>query len=193
MKSAFLKKYLSAPFKAAICLIAIALSANSFAQEKRDNPLGLFKSLIGEWSIEDYSLTKEGKWQSAGGADWNFYSVLNGAAIQDDWIAPALDKPAPESGRQFGTNIRIYNPKTQEWEMAWMANTGKKVDTFKAKEFKDKIVMHGDYQGNPTRITFFNISKNQFSWTMEVDASRQKNSPKWNTVYKIEGTRKVKK
>ncbi|MCW8876538.1 MAG: hypothetical protein OQJ89_01680 [Kangiellaceae bacterium] len=167
--------------------------ANAYAD--KSNPLGSFKSLIGEWSIKDFSLSKEGKWQPAGGADWNFYPILNGAAIQDDWISPAMDKPAPKSGRQLGTNIRIFNQKTNEWQMAWIANTGQKVETFKAIELDGKIVMLGKYQGNDTRITFFDITESTFSWTMEVSSksgSDEKVQPSWKVVYKIEASKKRK-
>ena len=173
--------------------------------------LGLFQPLIGNWSIEDYQLDKQGKWQPAGGADWNFYSILDGSAVQDDWIAPSLSKPAPSAGRQYGTNIRILNKDTKEWQMAWMSNTGKKVENFTAKEVDGKIVMRGLYQGSETRITFFDISDSQFSWIMEVaknnDTNRDKSSSdkkqlnknasdknvlgQWKTIYKIKGTKVV--
>jgi hypothetical protein len=164
------------------------------AQEKQvtqsvTNP---FAKLVGEWSIRDYTLTKTGEWQELNGADWNFYWILDGAAIQDDWIAPSLSKPAPEAGRQLGTNIRIFNPKTSEWEMAWISNGGKKLENFSAKNVDDTVVMSGDYQGVPTRITFYDIRKAQFSWKMErpkKDAKGEYTSD-WRTIYKIEGTRK---
>ena len=137
-----------------------------------------------------FSLDAKGEWQPAGGADWNFYPVLNGTAIQDDWISPSLSKPAPEQGRQYGTNIRIYNQQEKQWHMAWMANTGQKVETFTAVEEEGKIIMRGNYQGRNTRITFFDISKTNFFWTMEWEIKSEENKETtWQTVYKIEGTR----
>ena len=157
---------------------------------EENKPLGLFGELVGNWRISDYSLDTKGEWQPAGGADWNFYTVLNGTAIQDDWISPSLSEPAPEQGRQYGTNIRIFNQQEKTWHMAWMANTGKKVETFKAIEKEGKIIMRGNYQGRNTRITFFNITNSNFSWTMEWEIkSEGQEESTWKTVYKIEGTR----
>jgi len=146
-----------------------------------------FGRLVGNWAISDSGLDKEGNWISGPGADWNFYWILNGTAIQDDWISPPLDKTEPEKGRQFGTNIRIYNPKLKQWEMAWASNNGAKVDTFKAKAEGESVVMKGFYAGAETKITFFNISKNHFSWKME---QQDKDTKAWKEVYRIEGERK---
>ncbi len=145
-----------------------------------------FGRLVGNWNIRDYSLSTDGSWQEQNGANWNFYWILGGSAIQDDWISPALDKPAPEKGRQYGTNIRIYNPKLKQWEMAWASNTGAKIDTFTAAAEKDNMVMQGVFNGKDTRITFHDISKNHFSWKMErVDAK----TSRWRSIYRIEAER----
>ncbi|TQV73648.1 hypothetical protein FLL45_12300 [Aliikangiella marina] len=157
---------------------------------KNTQALGLFSGLIGQWSIDDYSLNAKGEWQPAGGADWHFYPILNGTAIQDDWISPSMSKPAPAQGRQFGTNIRIYNQKEKRWHMAWIANTGQKVESFKAIEQDGKIIMLGHYQGANTRITFFDINQNSFSWMMEREThANTKDKKIWQTIYKIQGTR----
>ena len=158
------------------------------SKAETSSPLGLFEPLLGNWRIKDFQLDKNGKWQPAGGADWNFYSILNGAAIQDDWIAPSLTQPEPKRGRQFGTNIRIYNPDKKQWQMAWIANTGKKVETFKAVEKEGQIIMDGNYNGTNTRITFYDISSKNFSWKMEQENKGEKGTT-WKVVYKIEGTK----
>ena len=78
--------------------------------------------------------------------------------------------------------------------MAWIANTGQKVETFKAIEIDNKIVMLGKYQGKDTRITFFDITKKNFSWTMEVSSVSKTDEKResWKVIYKIQGTRKPK-
>ena len=106
-----------------------------------------FGRLVGKWKIRDFAPGADGSWNELGGADWNFYWILGGAAIQDDWISPGMDSPAPVAGRQFGTNIRIYNPKLERWEMAWASNTGAKVDTFLATHEDGSLVMKGLYNG----------------------------------------------
>ncbi len=145
-----------------------------------------FGRLVGEWKITDWSVDAKGKRQDGPGANWNFYWILGGTAIQDDWISPGYDKPAPEKGRQFGTNIRIYNPKTKQWEMAWMSNSGAKLDTFKATGSEKDMVMRGFYNGAETKITFYDIGANRFSWKMEKQAQA---TAKWTLVYRIEARR----
>ena len=145
-----------------------------------------YGQLVGNWKVRQYGLDNKGEWKEGGSADWNFYWILGGAAIQDDWIAPSLKDPAPESGRQLGTNIRIYNPKLKQWEMAWASNTGAKVDTFTAVEKDGSIVMRGIYTGVETRITFYDINQKTFSWKMETQT---KETGTWKEVYRIEAKR----
>lgn len=101
----------------------------------------LMKGLIGNWDISDSSLTSDGSWQEGLGATWHFYPILNGHAIQDDWISPPENKPEPPTGRQYGTNIRIFNPEKNHWEMAWMSVKGQKLDQFSAIEEGGKVIM----------------------------------------------------
>lgn len=66
------------------------ISANAPEQTKHYAPL------LGEWTITDSSLDKEGNWQQGRGADWNWYTILDGHAIQDDWISPSLSVEVEE-------------------------------------------------------------------------------------------------
>ena len=145
-----------------------------------------FGQLVGDWKIKDYSLNPQGKWLEGNGANWNFYWILGGTAIQDDWISPSLDKPEPDKGRQYGTNIRIYNPKQGQWDMAWASNSGAKIDTFSAREKNRQLIMRGLFNGRDSKITFFDITATHFSWKLE-----QKNvsSGEWSKVYRIEASR----
>lgn len=172
-----------------ILLLILSLSAHSSETETTASKVitmenTLFNKMIGQWKIKDWSLNKEGKWQEANGADWSFYKILNGNAIQDDWISPSMDVKTDK--RQFGTNIRIYNPKKAQWEMAWMASTGQKLDTFTAVEYKDKVVMSGFYAGANSKITFYNMTSQSFEWKLELE---QKDKT-WLEVYRIKGVKK---
>lgn len=148
------------------------------------------KKLLGHWQIKDSTLNPQGEWQVGQGASWHFYTILNGHAIQDDWIAPPLSQAEPAGGRQYGTNIRIYNPKENRWEMAWASVKGQKVDTFIAVEHEGKIIMTGDFNGQPSRITFYDIKANSFAWKLEFQQADDTSS--WTEVYRITGTRAVK-
>ncbi|GJM08858.1 MAG: hypothetical protein DHS20C11_11340 [Lysobacteraceae bacterium] len=145
-----------------------------------------FGQLVGQWRIKDFMLDQDGNWQAGNGADWNFYWILGGTAIQDDWIAPPMSVAAPDTGRQLGTNIRIYNPKQQRWEMAWASNTGAKVDTFSAVETDGQLLMRGLFNGVDSQIIFYDITADHFSWKLQriLEGSDQ-----WVDVYRIEADR----
>lgn len=160
------------------------INNNQSAQLSEALKQSIMSRLLGGWNISDSSLNSQGKWQKGQGATWHFYPILNGHAIQDDWISPALNKPEPENGRQYGTNIRIFNPKKNQWEMAWASVKGQQVNTFTAVETKDKIIMSGFYNEKNTRITFFDIRKNNFSWKLEYQQDDG-----WLEVYRIKGKR----
>jgi hypothetical protein len=145
----------------------------------------VMSELIGHWQIADSSLNQQGQWQAGVGASWHFYPILNGHAIQDDWIAPALDQPEPENGRQYGSNIRIFNPKENQWEMAWASVKGQKIDTFTAEERDGTIIMTGQFNGQNSRITFYNVSKQSFDWKLEFEQADKS----WSEVYRIKGER----
>ena len=145
----------------------------------------LMKNLLGHWAITDSTLDKQGQWQKGPGASWHFYPILNGHAVQDDWISPPLNVPEPKGGRQFGTNIRIFNPAEQRWEMAWASSKGQKVDTFTATEKDGQIIMTGQFNGNKSRITFFDFKADSFDWKLEY----QQADKTWLEVYRIKGFR----
>ncbi len=163
---------------------ADALSAEVKLSEQLEN--SLMKKLLGHWQITDSSKTPKGQWQAGQGATWHFYPILNGHAVQDDWVSPPLNVTEPKGGRQFGTNIRIYNPVEQRWEMAWASSKGQKVDTFTAEEKEGQIIMSGLFSGKESRITFYNLEANTFEWKLEY---KQANAS-WLEVYRIHGVRK---
>ncbi len=147
-----------------------------------------YAPLLGEWEIVDSSLNKDGMWVTGSGADWNWYTILDGHAIQDDWIQPSMSQKIGSGKRQFGTNIRIYNPNTKQWEQIWASSQGKKIDQFSATSTNKQIIMRGFYAGNESRVTFYNLKENTFDWKMEFQS--KKDTTIWKEVYRIHGKRK---
>ena len=166
-----------------LLLIFAAVASPALA----DDTFAQFGRLVGDWDIRDESLQQDGTWKAGNGARWTWRAILNGGAIQDDWIAPAPDVEAPNGRRMYGTNIRIYNAKEARWEMAWASNPGGKIDTFHATADGDDMVMRGEFAGADTRITFFDIKADAFSWKME---QRKDAETPWQEVYRIFGTRR---
>ena len=65
-----------------------------------------FGKLIGSWQI-DY-IDRNDSFEIKG--EWHFSWVLEGMAIQDVIILPDYE---------YGTSLRIYNPKTHAWDVAY--------------------------------------------------------------------------
>lgn len=163
------------------------IAANQTINPNAPNETQQFAQLLGKWQVKDFQLQKDGSWKPGKGADWNWYTILDGHAIQDDWISPSMGTKVENSQRQFGTNIRIYNPKLERWELAWASKFGQQVDTFTAKKVGNDLQMLGLFSGTDSKITFFEITPTSFRWKLET---RKSETDKWLEVYRIEGVRK---
>lgn len=107
-----------------------------------------FGKLIGSWQIDyiesDNSRVIKGKWY--------FSWVLEGMAIQDVIILPDYE---------YGTSLRIYNPKTHAWDVAY-GYTGK-IIRLEARKQDDIIVL--TYTDDERRKwVFTKIEDNHFHW-----------------------------
>ena len=85
-----------------------------------------FGKLIGSWEIDyiDNSTSRVIK------GEWYFSWVLEGMAIQDVIVLP---------GFEYGTTLRVYNPDTHAWDVAY-CYTGK-IMRFEARKQEGKIVL----------------------------------------------------
>ncbi|MDO4772806.1 MAG: hypothetical protein Q4A72_04530 [Bacillota bacterium] len=107
--------------------------------EKSENST-IFSPLIGEWDIE---------WVDGKGTEnerhvigeWLFSEILNGQGIQDVFICPSraerLLHPQPDA--EYGTTLRIYNPKKKKWDICYSC-LGKMV-YLEAEKISEKIVL----------------------------------------------------
>lgn len=139
-------------------------------------PLAQFGRYIGNWTIEDESLSAEtGEWEAGQGAHWNFV-CLGGMSIQDFWL--------PASGT-VGTNLRTWNDEKQAWDIAWTATGMDGFSHITAKQQEDgRIVMR---YVSPTpepdrRITFYPPDESGWKWKLEITQGGGEN---WLEVYRI--------
>ena len=102
-----------------------------------------FEKLIGSWAIDyiesNNSISIKG--------EWHFSWVLEGMAIQDVIILPDYE---------YGTSLRIYNPDTHAWDVAY-GYTGK------AKK-QDDMIMLTFVNDERRKWVFTNIENNRFHW-----------------------------
>lgn len=191
-------KYTKASLSSLVLSLALAVGAPHAANDGlsdvlMDNgegcttgPVEQFGRYLGDWNIEDQGLQQDGKtWAPGNGARWNFTCVGNGIAVQDFWM-PNGAAGGPPPG--VGTNLRIYDPNTQQWEITWTATRSPGFSHIRAKEDEGgNIVMHyvSPEQNPPRRITFFPPTDKGWDWVMEVSLD---SGETWTAVYKIKAT-----
>lgn len=144
--------------------------------------------LIGKWDAKQERLGSDGIWHEVLNQNqWHWYFILNGNALQDDWISVKLDKDGNDSTVVYGTNIRIYNAEENIWHMAWIHQDTQTLQTFTATNNNNDVIMRGkNFLGREIRNTFFDISENGFEWQQEWTFDEGKS---WTIVAKIHCTR----
>ena len=122
-----------------------------------------FGKLIGSWEIDyiDNSTSRVIK------GEWYFSWVLEGMAIQNVIVLP---------GFEYGTTLRVYNPDTHAWDVAY-CYTGK-IMRFEARKQEGKIVLT-NIEDERRKWVFNKIEDNYFHWqdiTVTEDGECMSNS-----------------
>lgn len=120
--------------------------------EKRNDALpeefDYFGKLIGSWKINYVESNNPCPIKG----EWHFSWVLEGMAVQDVIILPDYE---------YGTSLRIYNPDTHAWDVAY-GYTGK-IIRLEARKQGEMIVL--TYTGDEKRKwVFVKIEDNKFHW-----------------------------
>lgn len=107
-----------------------------------------FGKLIGSWEIDyiDNSNSRVMK------GEWHFSWILDGMAIQDVIILPGYER---------GTTLRIYNPVTRAWDIAY-GYTGR-IMRLEARKQDDKIVLT-NIDDERRKWVFVQIGDEHFHW-----------------------------
>ena len=107
-----------------------------------------FGKLIGSWKI-DYINNRTSQVLKG---EWHFSWVLEGMAIQDVIVLP---------GFEYGTTLRVYNPVTHAWDVAY-CYTGR-IMRFEAGKQENKIVLTS-IEDETRKWVFNQIEDNYFHW-----------------------------
>lgn len=107
-----------------------------------------FEKLIGSWQIDYF----DNKLPHMIKGEWHFSWVLEGMAIQDVIILPDYE---------YGTSLRIYNPDTHAWDVAY-GYTGK-IIRLEAKKQDNKIVLTF-VDDERRKWVFVEIEDDYFRW-----------------------------
>lgn len=172
------------------CLLAVLLSSAAIADNPAlpfDNntgcsqgPLAQFGQYVGDWKIDDSTLSREsGEWEAGKGARWIFSCLGDGTAIQDFWIPV---------GGPVGTNLRTYNEQTESWDIAWAIKGTPGFAHIGATQNTDgEIVMmyKSPLPDPPRKITFFPADDNGWNWKLEFSFD---GGSTWTEVYRIKAS-----
>lgn len=107
-----------------------------------------FGKLIGSWNIDYVDNSNS----SVIKGEWHFSRILEGMAIQDVIVLP---------GFEYGTTLRVYNPRTHAWDVAY-GYTGK-IMLFEARKQGNKIVLTS-IEDERRKWVFVEIADDHFHW-----------------------------
>jgi hypothetical protein len=137
-----------------------------------DDANDVYGWLVGSWRLD--VVRYRGVDVSARGmtGEVHFAWVLEGRAIQDVWIMPAV---ADRSGAtqpgwdMYGTTLRIWDPAAQAWRIRWINPVTGHEERQTGRRIGSDIVQIGARaDGTPTRWRFTEIAADSFRWTGEV-------------------------
>lgn len=130
--------------------------------------LAQFGRMVGVWSCTSEQIQQDGTFApGTTTATWTWFYTLGGRAVQDIW----------ETGASVGTNLRVYDPETDSWEIQWVASSLVHFQLITARAVGDTVVMHGEapagggFPAHARRITFFDITDDRFEWKYEATKS----------------------
>jgi hypothetical protein len=125
--------------------------------------------LVGIWDAEQIKRNRDGSWSDEKShAEWRWYYILDGHAVQDDWLGVEITEDSRKVLNFIGTNIRIYNPEEEQWHMAWIDKTNRRLAGFTAIYNENRVIMTGtNAQGRLVRTTFYHITPDSFNWKQE--------------------------
>lgn len=129
----------------------------------------LYDRLIGDWDAEVVDHLPDGT-DRRQSAEMHFARVLEGRAVQDLWIAPALrERGGPaggaRGGNRYGTTLRVYDPKIDAWRVTWW-NPVTGIETrLVGRRAGSQIVQTGsDEDGRLIRWVFVEVGPEAFHW-----------------------------
>ena len=143
----------------------------------------IFGALIGAWDIIWMDHVDAAEIRKVKG-EWIFSRVLDGTAVQDTFIVPsrAEAKLHPQPDAEYGTTIRIYNPKTECWDIFY----GCMGEAYRLTGEKqgDALVLT-ENTGHTMRYIFSGITYTSFTWRKEIMVE----DGNWKVIARVEAAR----
>ena len=160
--------------KLAITFLLLLIPFISFSQELTPET---FLFWVGKW---------EAKWvdgQGNPGTGTNHISLITGDKVLHENFQILT---GPNAGF-LGTSISVFNPNTKMWHQTWMDNQGGNIvltgEVVGDKRIFKTAIQNINGQQIQSRMVFFNIQSNQFTWDWERSTDGGKT---WNLNWRIE-------
>ncbi len=140
------------------CTALIAAQKKPIIPEEQN----LFGQFVGDWDFDWYDRVGEHAGRHVKG-EWLFSWVLEGTAIQDLFICPSRKERLTNSqpDNEYGTTIRIYNPKTNAWDIFYGCSG--EATRLEARKEDDKIVLT-ETSHKKMKWIFSEMTENSFHW-----------------------------
>jgi hypothetical protein len=124
-----------------------------------------FGRFVGSWDMRVQFFDEAGELMWDGPAEWSFSWVLDGRAVQDVLVFPAVDGSLEPGKRGIGSTLRYLDPTTQTWRIVFVGAVSGTFITLTGRRSGDEIVLEGeDVDGSPLRWVFTDISADAFHW-----------------------------
>lgn len=131
-----------------------------------EEELMLFGRLVGGWDVAARFLDPDGNVTLEVGGEWHFGWALQGRAVVDVLFSPSrAEHVAGEEWFEYGTTVRVYDPKLGAWRMTWNPTSPSESKNLIARPDGDGIFIEGRApEGKLVRWTFSEITDDSFLW-----------------------------
>ena len=132
----------------------------------------VFDRFVGTWECDYVHYEKDGSVTRYPG-EVIFGWIIDGRALQDIWIW--YEKGRSTDDRGIGTTLRIFDPKSGQWRIVWVAPAAGIVKTLSGGAVGDRIVLEGRADdGSSLRWSFNDIRNDSFVWRGETSSDEGK-------------------
>jgi len=150
-----------------------------------------YEQLIGDWDFDWVGHQPDGTTWTVPG-EWFFSWILEGRAIQDNWICPALAlrNTGKYPAGQYGTTLRFFDENEDFVKIAWVGAINTQINLFKASFADNQIIQQEIPIGQNQSLAkwvFCNIKQESFKWEAYVT---ENNGESWNLTQEVFARRK---
>jgi hypothetical protein len=141
-----------------------ALMASGPASDRAEKMM-LYGQFIGSWEGTVIVHHPDGQ-RFENSCEVHFGWALAGRAVQDIWIAPSRKtRAAGAEDGMYGTTLRVYDPKTDHWEITWIDPVRRNFNRMIGRPAGEEIIQeYFDGAGTICQWCFTEIRPDSFHW-----------------------------